>query len=409
MGEARVITPPATAAGPVGERVGRRERVQSIDILRGAIMIIMALDHTRDFTHWAATQFTPENLTRTWPALFLTRWITHFCAPMFMFTAGLGAYLWMQRGGRTKGELSRFLLTRGLWLIVLDVTVSRFSLNFSLDYSVLILLVLWALGACMVMLAGLIHLPTRWLTVVSIAFIALHNLTDKVKAAQFGSLAPLWNILHDRSPIKIGNHLLIVGYTLMPWFAVMALGYCCGVVFTWAPERRQRFLVRIGLATTIAFVVLRAINIYGDPSRWATQKSAAMTLVSFLNTTKYPPSLLFLLMTVGPALVVMGWLEHVRLRESNPLIVFGRTPLFFFLIHMFIGHLLAVAMDYARYHQFFWDPLNMTGKADLPPGFGWSLWTSYAAWITVVLLSYPLCRWYAGLKKAGRYWWLSYL
>lgn len=366
-------------------------------------MIIMALDHVRDFTHWAANQFQPENVDRTWPALFFTRWITHFCAPVFMFTAGLGAFLWMQRKNQSKRQLSWFLLTRGLWLIVLELTLGRWSLFVTLDYNVVILVVLWVLGACMIILAGLIHLPTRVLAGLSIAAIALHNLLDGIPDTRFGRAAWVWDILHFRGQFHIGSHLIIVGYQLLPWFAVMALGYCCGGIFLVEPARRKRLLVNIGLGMTAAFVVLRAINVYGDPSRWAHQKSAAMTLVSFLDTTKYPPSLLFLLMTLGLPMAAMGWLEGVRLRDGNPFLVFGRTPLFYFVIHMYVAHFIAIALASARYHMLA-DPFAMR-----LPGWGYNLPGVYLCWATVVVVMYPLCRWFAGVKRRRRDWWLSYL
>ncbi|MGH9522502.1 MAG: DUF1624 domain-containing protein, partial [Terriglobales bacterium] len=292
---------------------------------------------------------------------------------------------------------------------VLEVTVSRFSLFFTFDYTTVILIVLWALGASMIILAALVHLPTRVLAGVSIAAIALHNLLDGIPATRFGPLAWLWEIVHARGAFQVHGHVIVAGYQLLPWFAVMALGYCFGPVFTWDGQRRQRFLVRVGLVMTAAFLVLRAINVYGDASRWAHQKSAVYTALSFLNTTKYPPSLLFLLMTLGPAIAAMGWLERVRLRDGNPLLVFGRTPLFYYLVHMYIAHLIAVGLAYARYGRWIWDVLNLTGSSSFPSDYGFSLWVTYAVWISTVVLAYPLCRWFAGVKRRRRDWWLSYL
>ena len=341
---------PAAAGVSPEQFVRPRKRLQQIDILRGGIMVIMALDHVRDFFHSAALQFPPENLARTTPAIFFTRWITHFCAPVFMFCAGLGAFLWMQRG-RTKRELSRFLLTRGLWLIVLELTVSRLAFYFNFDFSFIALIVIWALGCSMLLLAALIYLPVPWLATLSIVMIAGHNLLDRFPAAAFGSLAPLWNVIHQPGIFPIGKRLVLVAYPLLPWVGVMALGYCFGQVFLWEPPRRKRWLVRTGIAITVAFVVLRWINVYGNPLPWSRQHSAVFTVISFLNCTKYPPSLLFLLMTLGPALLALGLLEHVRLRDSNPLLVFGRVPLFYYVLHLYLLHAIAhyVEQNYPSY------------------------------------------------------------
>jgi len=387
-------------------------RLQQIDILRGAIMIIMALDHVRDFFHSAALSFAPENLARTTPAIFFTRWITHFCAPVFMFTAGLGAFLWLQRG-RSKGRLSRFLLTRGLWLIVLELTISRLGLYFNFDYSFIALIVIWALGCCMVLLAALIYLPVRWLALLSIAMIAGHNLLDRFPAAKFGSLAPLWNVIHQPGIVPVGKYLVLVGYPLLPWVAVMAGGYCFGQVFLLDPQRRQRLLIQTGIALTAGFILLRLVNVYGNPAPWSHQRSALFTVMSFLNCTKYPPSLLFLLMTMGPALIALGCLEHVRLRDWNPLLVFGRVPLFYYLVHLYLIHTIALALAYLRYGNgsFLFNPVPTMGRPQqpFPSDYGYALWAVYLLWFLVVALSYPVCLWYARLKQRRRDWWLSYL
>jgi uncharacterized membrane protein len=405
------VFPVATAVLP--QSYGQaRSRLQQIDILRGAIMIIMALDHVRDFFHSAALAFPPENLSRTTPAIFFTRWITHFCAPVFMFTAGLGAFLWMQRG-RSRSQLSRFLLTRGLWLIVLELTVARLALYFNFDYSFIALIVIWALGCCMVVLAALIYLPARWLAPLSVAVIAGHNLLDRFSAAQFGSLAPLWNTLHQPGVFPIGNRVVLVAYPLLPWVAVMSGGYCFGQVFLWDSHRRQRLLFRTGIALTLTFVLLRALNVYGNPAPWLHQHSALFTAMSFLNCTKYPPSLLFLLMTLGPALVALGWLEDVRLRDSNPLLVFGRVPLFYYLLHVYMLHGIALLFAYMRYGngRFLFNPVPTMGRPQepFPPNYGYGLWVVYLVWVLVVGLSYPACLWFSRLKQRRHDWWLSYL
>ena len=386
-------------------------RVQSVDALRGFVMIVMALDHTRDFFHTAAMSFQPDDLTRTTAALFFTRWITHICAPVFMFTAGVGAFFWLKRG-RTPKELSRFLWTRGLWLVFLELTVLRFALTFSVTANPLILTVLWALGWSMVALAFLSRLPVRILAPLSIAVIALHNLADPIPAAQFGPAAWLWNVLHQPGLIRLGSALIIPGYALIPWIFVMSAGFCFGRIVALPGPQRRQWMLRIGLGLTLAFLVIRAINVYGDPVRWST-RFPGMTVLSFLRCTKYPPSLDFLLMTLGPAILLLTWLDTMRFAKTNPLIVFGRTPLFYFLVHMFVIHLLAIPLALLRYGHagFLWTPLpSMGGDIKLyPPGYGYSLLTVYAIWAAVVVMLYPLCLWFSRLKEQRKDWWLSYL
>jgi uncharacterized membrane protein len=376
------------------------KRIPAVDALRGLVMIIMALDHVREFLHSQATLFSPEDLTRASAGVFLTRWITHFCAPVFMFTAGLGAYFWVSRSGRTKSQLSRFLITRGLWLALLDVTVLRFALNIDITKGFVILNVLWALGWSMVILAGLVHLSPRVLAVLSLATIVLHNLLDKVPAASFGPLAWLWNILHQQGIFQVGSVPVLAGYPLIPWFAVMAAGYCFGHIYT------PRNAFRIGLASTLAFVVIRAINIYGDPQVW----TAAQPL-SFLRCTKYPPSLDFLLMTLGPALIVLAWFDRFQFSRTNPLIVFGRVPFFYFMAHFFAAHMLAVVLALFRFGHagFILVPLPLIGSGAFPAGYGYSLPAVYGFWLLVVAAMYPLCLWFSRLKERRRDWWLSYL
>jgi len=374
-----------------------RPRVQSIDALRGLVMIVMALDHVRDFASSSAFLFQPDDLTRTDAALFFTRWITHFCAPVFMFTAGMGAYLRATRG------LSRFLVTRGLWLVLLELTVVR--LAFSFGKGPVILEVIWALGWSMVILAALVHLPVRWLAPLSIATIALHNLADGVQHGWF------WNILHRQGAVSVGSMLIVVAYPLVPWFAVMAAGYCFGRVMTFETERRRRWLLRIGLGTTAAFLVVRGVNIYGDPQRWSGAIPGTVVL-SFLRLTKYPPSLDFLLMTLGPAILLLWWLDRVEMGHTNPLIVFGRVPLFYFVVHLFLIHGLAVLLALLRYGHagFMLSPLpSMGGPMVYPPDYGFGLGGVYAIWIAVVILMYPVCRWFAGVKRRRRDGWLSYV
>ena len=383
------------------------QRLASVDLLRGAVMIIMALDHTRDYVHAAAMHFQPEDLSKTTAAIFFTRWVTHVCAPVFMFCAGLGAWFWLERHGGDTRALSRFLVTRGLWLLLLEFTIVRFGFYFNFDYSVVLLLVFWALGMSMIVLAALIHLPWRVLIVVSVGMIALHNLADGVRITSW-----IWNVLHQPGVIQTGGPMLIVAYPLVPWIGVMAAGFCLGRVYRWDAGRRSRVLIRLGLALTAAFVVVRLLNVYGDPRPWGNQPSSLFTLLSFLNTTKYPPSLLFLLMTLGPAIALLGWMDRARPSERNPILVFGRVPLFYFVLHIPLIHAIAIALTWFRYGAqpfvslpppTLGTPLNL-----FPADYGWSLGVTYLVWIAVVVLLYPACLWFSRVKARG-HWWASYL
>jgi len=390
-------------------------RIQSVDALRGAIMMLMAIDHIRDYVARSAQQFLPTDLTRTTPAIFFTRWVTHFCAPVFVLTAGLGAYFWISRGDHSKSELSRLLITRGIWLIILEVTILRLILFSQLSVTVnpVILIILWAIGISMIGLAGLIYLPMPVIAAVSVAIIALHNLLDRVSAERFGRSAWIWDILHQQNAFSFHGITFVTAYPVLPWIGVMAGGYCLGTVFEWDAHRRQWFLVRMGLALLAAFVVVRAVNIYGDPLRWSHQASPVFTVLSFLNVRKYPPSLDFLLMTLGPATVVMAWLEKFHFHFTNPLIVFGRVPFFYYGAHLLLAHLIAIGMNFVRYGAksfLLIAPPSMGSSNELfPVDFGFPLWTVYAVWVVVLLLLYPACLWFARLKQRRHDWWLTYL
>jgi uncharacterized membrane protein len=391
-------------------------RLTSVDALRGLVMVIMALDHTRDFFHAGAMTFSPEDLSQTTPILFFTRWVTHICAPVFLFTSGMGAFLRLQRPGATKAQLSRFLWTRGLWLILIELTVMRLGFNFSftMQYPVL-LLVLWALGISMIALAALIYLPLRVLAGVSVAVILLHNAFDSVQASQFGSLAGVWNALHQPGVVLLAGVPVIVGYPVMPWVAVMAAGFCAGTILLREPQERRRLLTTWGTVLIVAFVVVRAVNVYGDPAPWSSQPSPMFTLLSFLRTTKYPPSLAFLLMTIGPALLLLAWFDRRELDRRHPLVIVGRVPFFYYVTHFWALHLLAACMAWLKYgaasFPYLLAPVpSMGGPRDLfPPDFGYSLWVVYLVWVGIVAAVYPLCRWFAGFKARRRDWWLSYV
>jgi uncharacterized membrane protein len=405
----------AASAFSAQPRPAPAPRLHSVDALRGAIMMLMAIDHIRDFVARSAMQFSPTNLERTTAAIFFTRWITHFCAPVFMLTAGMGAFFWISRGGRSKRELSRLLITRGVWLIFLELTVLRLVMfsQISVHGNVVLLLILWAIGVSMMALAGLIYLPTPVLACVAAAIIGLHNLLDPTEAQRFGRAAWLWDVLHQQGVFNFLGVKFLTAYPVLPWIGVMAAGYCLGSLYSWDAERRQRFLSRLGVALTLAFLVLRAINVYGDPARWTRQASPLFTMLSFLNTTKYPPSLDFLLMTLGPALVVVAWLERFHFSSKNPLVVFGRVPFFYYGAHLAAAHLMAIGMNFVSYGRvpfLLIAPPSMGTPAELfPADYGFPLWTVYVVWIGVLALLYPACLWFSRLKQRRHDWWLTYL
>ena len=415
--------PPASVATYPAET--RTSRVDSVDLLRGIVMVIMLLDHTRDFVHSQALLFDPTDMTRTYPALFLTRWITHFCAPVFVFLAGTGAYFQLMRG-KSKRDLSRFLITRGFWLIFLELTAVRIASFWTFDFQFLgAMQVIWALGWSMIVLGFLIHLRVHYIAAFGIGMIALHNLTDTIRVAQWSGpespvpslLDKLWMTRHQGGAFPIAawpSPVILMFYPLIPWIGVMAAGFAFGKVYELQPEERRRWMLRWGTAITVGFVLLRLADFYGDPNGWAVQSSPAMTVASFLNTNKYPPSLLYLMMTLGPAIIALSYWERFNQPGKDQhgpltraLIVYGRVPLFYYLLQWVVAHgagyLLALAAN-QRTAVFFTD----VPPSVLPPR-GFDLWVVYVCWIVGILILYPACRWYAGVKARRRDWWLSYL
>ena len=382
----------------------KRVRLESIDVVRGLIMILMALDHVRDF--FGNSGLNPTDPATTTIPLFFTRWITHFCAPVFFLLTGTGAYLALRK--KSQSELSRFLFTRGLWLIFLEVTVVRcLGWEFNFDYHMLLLIVLWALGWAMIVLSALVYLPAWAVTTFGVVMIATHNLFDKIDSTNV-----IWCILHLQSVIfSSPSHIVVIGYPLIPWVGVTAAGYGLGQIYSWPSERRRAFLLPLGAGLTVVFVLLRALNIYGDPSRWDPQRSTAFTMLSFLNTTKYPPSLLYLLMTLGPALLFLWAVDAGTPLWLRPALVFGKVPMFYYLLHIPLIHLLALITCYARYGQVHWmfeSPGFPNFPITKPPGWGYSLPIVYLVWILVVGMLYPLCRWFAGVRQRRSDAWLSY-
>src|SRR6266704_1088819 len=373
-------------AGPVNPEPTKpaRRRIDSVDLLRGIVMVIMMLDHTRDFIHYGVLLFDPLDLSKTTTALFLTRWITHFCAPVFVFQAGTGAFLQGARG-RSKRELSRFLVTRGLWLIVLEVTVVRLFAFFNMDLRFLLFLqVIFVIGFSMIVLAALIHLPLKVIAGFGLLMIALHNLLDRYRATPWrGPQSPvpswgakLWMLLHQPGLFPIGprfpSPLVFILYPLIPWIGVMAVGYALGELYTKDARLRRRWLLIIGGIAPSLFIVIRAVNKYGEPFPWARQKNVGFTILSFINTTKYPPSLDYLLMTLGPAIIALAFFESGRnlMQASarsfgsivrNFFVTFGRVPLFFYVLQWCTAHTIAIVLHLAfgkPVHWLFQTPID---------------------------------------------------
>lgn len=379
-------------------------RLPEIDRLRGLVMVLMALDHCRDFFDANALRFSPTDLSHTYPFLFFTRFITHFCAPTFALLAGVGAYLYGARRNDPRG-LSLFLASRGVWLILLDAVVispiwggpGKIELG-----------TLWAIGCGLLALSALSRLRAPVVGLVGAAIIASHNLLDGVHAADLGAFGPWWRLLHEQGPLPLGLPGS-VHYPALPWIGVVALGYGLGPLFLIDAGERDQRLRRWGAAALAAFLALRASNLYGDPRPWMVQKDALFTLLSFLNVTKYPPSLLYLLVTLGGAALTLPALERVTGAAGRVLTIFGRTPLLFYVLHLYLG--VAGALALAALQGYTLSDIGRFAVAGSPPAdLGAGLAGAYAAWVLVVAALYPVCRWFAGVKSRRKdLWWLSYL
>ncbi len=374
-----------------------RSRFDSIDLLRGMVMILMALDHTRDY-FFNQSSIDPADMAHTTPALFLTRWITHFCAPVFVLLAGTGAFLY---GRRLPQDLPKFLLSRGVWMIVLELTIVRFGWAFNLDYAQSVAQVIWAIGWAMIALAAFVRLPVRTIGIIGAATIALHNSLDNVASQSFGAADWLWKLLHEGNATGRSGFELWALYPIIPWPGVMMLGYALGDTYTWEATQRRRFLLRLGMAAVVLFAVIRAINLYGDLQPWAMQSDIVFTAMSFLNCTKYPPSLDYLLMTLGPALIVLGFAEKLAVANSwlaRAVTIYGRVPLMYYVAHLYLIHITAVIVCMAQGL-----PVNWLFRNDWfmshPAGYGFGLSGVYVIWILIVVSLYYFCLKYAEFKS----------
>ena len=380
-------------------------RISSIDILRGIVMIIMALDHTRDFLHF---NLDPTNLQTTTPVLFFTRWITHFCAPVFVFLSGTSAFLSGRR--KTKKELSSFLFKRGIWLIIIEVSVFNLFLTFDPTYSFLAVQVLWVIGFSMIILAAAIYLPVPVIFFIGLIIVCGHNFLDAFDYTRPAQTPVWWGFLHQQSFFPYDhNRLFAILYPLLPWPGVMMLGYCLGSLYKkdFDAKKRQYLLTITGIVVTLFFIILRFTNIYGDPSEWNLQKNFVFTILSFLNVTKYPASLLFLSMTLGPALIFLSLFEKTKGKWTKIVSVYGRVPFFYFLFHFLVIHLICMIVFFANGHSF--SEANTGLLHFKSPNDGLPLGIIYLIWIAVVVALYPVCKKYDRLKSSHKKWWLSYL
>jgi len=412
--DAALATTVATADPRPVAKTAARVRIDSVDLLRGLIMAIMMLDHTRDFVHRDALSFDAADVARTFPMLFFTRWITHFCAPLFVFLAGTAASFQEMRG-RSKAELSRLLVTRGLWLVAIELFVLRPLVFFNFHYGELLFFfqVIWAIGCSMIALAAIIHLPRSWIVGVSVAVIALHNTLDGVRVTGFG--ASVWQVLHQQGPIfPFGNPgtTVFVMYPLVPWIAVMSAGYAFGWLYQEGESDRRRKLILLGSALVLGFIILRSLNVYGDPVPWTSRFGGTKTILSYLALRKYPPSLLYLLMTLGPGILFLAFAErHARGRLAHVLITYGRVPFFFYLLQWVMAHCLALAASglAGKPTAYLFSNFGLAGPLPPTDGIGFGLPMVYVLWLLGLVLLYPLCRWFAEVKARRRDWWLSYL
>jgi uncharacterized membrane protein len=388
-------------------------RLASVDVLRGLVMVIMALDHTRDFL--TNVPFPPELIPNTNGALFFTRFVTHFCAPVFSFLAGTGAFLAASRG-KSISQVSRFFFTRGLWLVALEFTVVGFGWAF-VPWGAGG--VIWILGCSMVCMALIVRLPVRWIAVFGVGMIATHNLLDRVSPASFGKLAPLWMFLHSPGQIPITKNFTFLNlYVLIPWVGVMAAGFAFGSLLL-RPDRRK-WILTLGVSMTALFLLLRGFNLYGNSTSgvpfsvgpWHVQPTLSLTVISFLNVEKYPPALDYLLMTLGPALILLGLIDRSKAERGlgRVLVVYGRVPMFYYVLHLYLIHILAILAAFAFHQPASWLWHGAIFLLPTPAGYGHGLPFIYATWILAVAILYLPCRWFMEFKARHRDWnWLSYL
>ncbi len=390
-----------------------KPRIASIDFLRGLVMLLMALDHVRMYFGYGTWYAEPTNLATTTSLLFLTRWITHFCAPVFVFLAGTSAYLHGAKD-ENKKAVSSFLLRRGLWLVFAELVIVNFAWTFDITYSNILLQVIWALGISMIALSALVYLPGKIILAIGVLLVAGHNFLDSVNMSGTTIRVLLWYTLHQPRFVAFpsGNVVNFV-YPVLPWIGLMAIGYVFGTLYRddFDPNKRRKLLLQIGTSLTLLFLLLRGFNLYGEPKDWSGQDTFVYSILTFLNTTKYPPSLHFLLMTMGPALILLSLSEGRKHKVSAPIVLFGKVPFFFYVTHLYFIHALAMlylASTGRPADEYVLSAANMA--AGRLGSFGLGLEAVYVVWIMVIVMLYPLCSWYQKFKQSHpSKWWLSYL
>jgi len=375
-------------------------------------MIIMALDHVRMYFGQGTWYAEPTNLATTTPLLFFTRWITHFCAPVFVFLAGTSAFL-IGTKKENQRELSAFLLTRGLWFVIAEIIIVTFAWTFDITYSIIILQVIWAIGISMVVLSALIFLPSSLISMIGLLFVFSHNLLDGIQFQGDGVLDILWYVLHQPQVVILNGYVVDAYYSVLPWIGLMILGYVCGNLYKkeFPTNQRKIYLLGIGIAAIVLFIFLRGQNLYGEPTTWQTQETQIFTWISFLNVTKYPASLQFILMTIGPALIFLSFADSWTQKSSHPLLTFGRVPFFFYILHLYLIHILALialVLSGRDWHAYILSARSLRSGA--LSNFGFDLWVVYLVWILVLVILYSLCLWYQKYKESNpNKWWLSYI
>jgi len=387
-------------------------RIESIDVLRGLVMVIMALDHVRDYFHYGSFFSDPTNLETTTPSIFFTRFITHYCAPVFVFLAGTSAFLY--GSNKTKSELFKFLFTRGLWLIFMEIVVNNFIWTFDFGHSLLIFQVIWAIGFSMLCLSILIYLPKKVIIIIGFILITCHNLLDNIVMEGQSLQSIIWYLLHQQQSLNIHSNLMIfLHYPVIPWIGVMALGYCFGEFYKrdFNIIQRKKWLLRLGFGAIALFFVLRGINVYGDLVPWSIQNTTTKTFLSFFNVTKYPPSLAYTLITIGPALLFLNAIETVKNKLTDFFLVFGRVPFFYYFLHILVIHIFAIVGILIFGGN--WHDMILTSDVFINKkliNYGYSLSVVYVVWIGVIFFLYPFCKKYMIYKANNKNkWWLSYL
>lgn len=385
------------------------KRQQSIDIVRGIVMIIMALDHVRDLMHVDSITQSPTDLATTTPLLFFTRWITHLCAPIFVFLAGTSVYLSLQNKNNI-AEKRQHLLKRGFWLIVVEFTIVNFGLFFDIGFHTLLFEVIAAIGFGFIILGLLLKIRSKILGIIGLIIIFSHNLLPLIPFAENSVLKAVLSPFFSPIVIPFSGRAFIMGYPPIPWLGIMLVGFATGKFFLLAEEKRKKLFIKIGLSALSLFIVVRFLNIYGDPVLWTIQKDAVFTFLSFMNVTKYPPSLLFCLVTLGILFLLLAFAEQFQNGIKKVALVYGKVPLFYFVIHFYVIHIITLFMLILQ--GFNWSQLEFaSGTFGRPKGVesGLPLWSIYFIWIFVVMILYKPCLWFGKYKEENQHWWLKYI